>query len=207
MEAEKSYVEKVYSNFSAISEHLSKLKPQDIKETKNSILDKKGDFETHSKKFIIVMAASYYEKKVIEILETYIGKVADDVAKNLSLKVIKKGYYKLFNFKIGKDYRSEGDDGQRKRKRIVGKIHTFFNKFGDGFNSYCEKEINKDVGLERAIEYFLIINYWRNSIVHGRYGDANIKNLPYLETIHENFIESKKFINWLPKVLENYKNS
>ncbi len=207
MESEEPYVEKVYSNFSAILKHLSKLKPQGVDEDEDSIIQGRGNFETHGRKFIIIMAASYYEKIVMEILETYISKIEDKFAKNLSLKLIKEKYSSLFNFDIDKFYYPEGDNGQEKRKAIVGKIYTFLKKFGEDFNRYCEKEINKDAELEQAIEYFLTINCWRNGLVHGRYDEDFIKRLPRMESIHEQFLESKKFIDWLPKVLEDYKKS
>ena len=207
MEVEEPYVEKVCSNFSAILKHLSKLKPQGVDEDEDSIIHGRGNFETHGRKFIIIMAASYYEKIVMEILEKHINRIEDKFAKNLSLKLIKEKYSSLFNFKIDKFYHPEGDDDQEKGKAIVGKIHVFLNKFGEDFNRYCEKEINKDAGLKQAIKNFLTINYLRNEIVHGRYDEDSIKNLPRIERIHEQFIESKKFIDWLPKVLEDYKKS
>ena len=138
------------------------------------------------KKGLLVAAASYFEKRVKEILIDYVRESTDDNERLVELfqdKVTSRGYQGLFKWT---DPREQG-------------ARQFWGSFGDSFKTAMVAKIKSDTKLEEGVKAFLELGNDRNRLVHNDFGAFYLEKTS--EEIYSSYRQGLFFVERLPDFL------
>jgi hypothetical protein len=136
--------------------------------------DVEGDF----RKVLVVSAASFIEKRIVDALHTFAGKVDDPrvvaVLKNSAFKRDK--FSSLFQW---------GDNN----------VNGFLRLFGDDFKVALNKDIGARPGLPDGMKAFLKLGHHRNRLVHNDFADLTSDQT--VDEVYALYAAAKAFVDYL----------
>lgn len=136
----------------------------------------------HYRKILLLSCASYYETKIVEIINSFVGvKSADDrLTAFVSNKAISRQYHTYFDWEQ------------------TNNINRFLGLFGSDFKSKISSEIKTNVALQEQIKAFLTIGSERNKMVHNNFLECKLeKTFDEIVSLHE---KANLFIEYLEKI-------
>ena len=135
----------------------------------------------HYRKILLLSCASYYETRIVEIINKFVeAKAADNrISAFVSNKAISRQYHTYFNW----DQTSN--------------INSFLGLFGADFKDQISAEIKADKALQEQIKAFLTIGSERNKMVHNNFLEFTLdKTFDEIVALHE---KGNLFIKYLEK--------
>ena len=112
----------------------------------------------HYRKILLLSCASYYETRIVEIINKFVeAKAADNrISAFVSNKAISRQYHTYFNW----DQTSN--------------INSFLGLFGADFKDQISAEIKADKALQEQVKAFLSIGSERNKMVHNNFLECKL---------------------------------
>ena len=112
----------------------------------------------HYRKILLLSCASYYETRIVEIINKFVeAKAADNrISAFVSNKAISRQYHTYFNW----DQTSN--------------INSFLGLFGADFKDQISAEIKADKALQEQVKAFLTIGSERNKMVHNNFLECKL---------------------------------
>jgi hypothetical protein len=141
-------------------------------------------FDDTFRKILLLSSASYFENKVLGIIEDFINKKANDekIRSFIQSSKMKDRYFKLFDWR---DRKPQNCD--------------FLHAFGKDFYNSVKADLKDSPDLEMQIKAFLEIGDIRNNMVHENFAIFPMDKSPgdiYL--LHQN---AERFIIYIEKKL------
>jgi hypothetical protein len=141
----------------------------------------------HSAKTLLLAGASYFERKVLSAVQTYLDKsTQSSVLRHFVYhQAVDRKFFSLFDFSA-------------KAKNIS----PFLGKFGQGFSTWAEKDMPKK-GVDKESQ-LTFVNFCRlrNSLVHGNYATFAINKT--LAEVRSAFDEAAKVLVWIEGAFESF---
>ena len=139
------------------------------------------------RKFLLLAAASYFEKRLTETVEGFVAKATSDdhvLTHLVRKKAVERQYHAWF-------------DWERQN------ANKFFAMFGDGFRSHMIKELDENSeDIKGAIQAFMEIGRNRNLLVHGDLGAFSLEKKS--EEVYEIYKRALVFVEWFPGELAKF---
>jgi len=171
---EKNVVDKIYSDFTQLIDFLEC----------NEEISMKNEADNNFKKVLVLTIASYFETKITSLLIDFVGRKTNLNGQIISLvrnKISGREYHKLFNW-------------EHKN------ANSFFQLFGEDFQSSVEQDVEKDGALNESICAFLRIGNDRNKMVHENFGVFMIDETA--KEVYELYEKANCFMSYLSKKLD-----
>lgn len=141
---------------------------QDLLEYLDSAPNRGEPFKIHFRsatvenfqKTILLASASYFEHRIVHILEEFFSTHSNFLIKEFALrKGLKRQFHTLFDW-----------DGRNANK--------FFSLFGDQFKTYMTAELANDEALNEGVSAFISLGSYRNALVHQNFGMHSLDKTP-----------------------------
>ena len=165
-------VDELHSNFNEI---LAKLPEEEI--------SLRSVAAESFRKGLLLSAASFFEKQLIEIVIKLVRKWGgDNVALNefVRIKAIERQYHTYFDWDRAN-------------------ANKFFALFGDDFKTFMSKRCREDSTFDAAVKAFLEVGRERNRLVHQDFGSFALE-----KTADEIFELYKKAAEFLPELEQSF---
>ena len=144
--------------------------------------------EEHFRKSELLAAASYFERSVVEQVESFVKVASGDSALVLSFvqrKGLKRQYHTLF------DWDSNN-------------ANHFFKLFGDVFKSFMAARCSEDEALRDGVKAFMELGRERNRLVHQDYAAYTLEKTA--DEIFELYLRGKYFVDQIDECLTDCNN-
>ena len=172
MDSGRTHVDQLYEYSAEVSKHLGAQQP-------SLLLTAEELF----RKSLLVAAASYFERRVKEILLDYVRESSganDRLVEFVRDKVTKRGYHTLFAW-----------DAQN--------ANQFWGSFGESFASAMKERVRHEPALGEGVRAFIELGRVRNLLVHEDFGAYSLdKTSP---EIYESYRMALGFVESLPGIL------
>lgn len=136
------------------------------------------ELNSNYRKILLLSCASYYETRIVGMLQSFANKSSSDprLVCFLKNKAIERQYHTYFNWK-------------------ENNINNFLGLFGSDFKSKVLSDIRDNPTLSIQIKAFLTIGSERNMMVHENFMEYNLeKTFDEIVTLHN---DALKFIDYL----------
>lgn len=150
--------------------------------------EKQISFQTHAdekfRKVLILSAASFFEKQVVESIEGAAIQAAPGAAylvEFIKKKALSRQYHSLFDWD-------------------VPNANKFFSLFGDEFKVSMKARIKQEPELDDSIRAFLELGALRNKLVHLNFAAFPLDKTA--EEIYALFKRARLFVERLPEYFE-----
>ena len=120
-----------------------------------------SDADNKLKKFLIMSAASYFEREIQDIIEKFVSNVSNDNAKIKAFvknKAIERKYHEYF------DWSPKNTNANK-----------FLNLFGKDFHRNFECMTKENNKLEDSISAFIELGRLRNELAHENFAEHHIE--------------------------------
>ena len=135
------------------------------------------------RKSLLLCAASYFERRLTAIVETFVREMSRGNSLVTSLvknKAIHRQYHTWFVWE-------------------AKNANSFFGLFGDEFKKFMKARVESDRDLEMAIKAFLELGNERNRLTHQDFGSFLLEKTA--DEIYILYQQAMKFVDMLPSVL------
>jgi hypothetical protein len=167
-------IERIYSELTSIKEVITKNgSPSDI-----------VAFEAIAAKSLLLAAASYFEKTVLELILKHAEKVTNSTAvvSFLDRQALKRKYHFLF------DWESTN-------------INKFIRLFGDRFGDFMAPRLAEET-IKTAVKDFVFIGQTRNELSHNNFSEYSMQMTA--EDIKSKFDSALPLVTFLAKSLNEF---
>lgn len=140
------------------------------------------------RKTLLLASASYFESILTEDLINFCGEhtsTANVILEFIKAKAITRQYHTFF-------------DWEKKN------ANKFFALFGEEFKTFIAEQVKKDTELDEAIQAFLELGNYRNSLIHQNFANFNFEKTS--DEIYALYIKASKFVEVFPSKLDLYLN-
>ncbi len=138
------------------------------------------ELNAHYRKILLLSCASYYETRIVNMLQSFTYRASKDskLCFFLKNKAIKRQYHTYFSWK-------------------ENNINSFLGLFGPEFKTKISSEIKDNPDLSAQVKAFLTIGSERNLMVHENFMEYRLeKTFEEIATLHNSAI---KLIEYLEK--------
>lgn len=134
--------------------------------------------DSNFRKSILLASASYFERRVTDLIAEYVQSCTTDdrIICFLKNKALSRQYHTLFNW-----------DAKN--------CNTFLGLFGEEFKKKFGAKVSGDDQLDQSIKAFLEIGQERNRLVHQNFGSYSLEKTA--DEIHELHLSAKNFLTHL----------
>ena len=177
--AQQSVVDRLYSEFAQLVEHLDATAEVSLRISAEEIF----------RKSLLLAAASYFEKRIQDDILEYIGKSLGEaslVTEFVKNKAIKRQYHTFFQW-----------DSPN--------ANVFFGLFGKEFKDYMTNYVRDHDDYKEAISAFLEIGKERNKIVHEDFGTFFLEKTT--DEIFELYTKALQFVEQITSHFETFMES
>ena len=160
-----------------------------------SLLDKAGEISLRStaddnfRKSLLLSAASYFERKIIEGVISFISESAQGNALITSF---------VRNKAVSRQFHSWFDWDEKNANR-------FFGLFGKNFLTYMKAIVKEDEELDKSVRAFLELGRDRNRLVHQDFVSFSMEKTS--EEIYQLYQFASKFVEKVPVALREFSNN
>lgn len=171
----RTHVDRMYDEFNEVTDYL---------ETQHQISMRLISDESF-RKGLLVASASYFERRVKEILLDYVHMETggnDRLVEFVRANVTDRGYHGLF------DWRAPN-------------ANQFWRLFGDSFRSAIRDRVRNDSDLDESIKAFLELGNDRNRLVHDDFGAFSLEKTS--KEIYDTYRKGLVFIENLASLLRS----
>ena len=138
------------------------------------------------RKILLLSAASYFEREMIESLTEFTREVVRDDHVLVAVvvgRVIERQYHTWFDWK-------------------ASNVNQFLRMFGATFAEQTREVIRLDEGLSESVRGFLEIGRERNRVVHQDFVSFRMEKTS--EEIYDTYIGARRFVEWFRTVLSQH---
>ena len=170
----RSHVDRLYEDFHEVTEYLKGEEPSMSITADESF-----------RKYLLLTAASYFERKIQDDLLEYIDDATNGnprVIEFVRRKAISRQYHTLFSW----DRRN---------------ANSFWGLFGESFRDSMRQMVNSDTDLDSGIRAFLELSEDRNRLVHEDLGTFSLEKT--LDEIYASYTVALRFVERLPDLLRS----
>jgi len=154
---------------------------------KNDELSLETDSTIFFRKYLILAAASYFEKRICDIIKLFVDKSSNSnlISEFVSNKAISRQYHTYF-------------DWDRNN------VNTFWGLFGQDFKNHCNNKIKLNEEYQKQMKAFLEIGRIRNELVHMNFASYNLEKT--LSEYYDLYKLANDFILFFEMELNEYKS-
>ena len=157
-----------------------------------AVLDEAGEVSLRSvadenfRKSLVLAAASYFERRMMEAVLTFVEDATNRnalVAALVRNKAVSRQYHTWFEWK--------GNNA-----------NSFFGLFGNDFRDFMKARIRGDGDLDDSVRAFLELGRERNRLVHQDFGAVPLEKTT--EEIHALYRRATLFVESVPAALRDF---
>jgi hypothetical protein len=160
-----------------------------------SLLDKAGEISLRStaddnfRKSLLLSAASYFERKIIEGVISFISESSQ--GNNFITSFVR-------NKAVSRQFHSWFDWEEKNANR-------FFGFFGKNFLTYMKRIVKEDEALDKSVRAFLELGRDRNRLVHQDFVSFSMEKTS--DEIYQLYQFALKFVEKVPAALREFSNN
>ena len=174
MATDGTHVDRLYEDFDAVMEYLRTEQPSFHLAVEESL-----------RKGLLLAAASYFERRVTEILVEFVSESAgrnEQLVEFVRRQALNRRYHTLFNWGSAN-------------------VNGFWGLFGQSFRSSMTERVRRDPKLQDGIRAFLELGNDRNRLVHEDFGSFSLEKTS--REIYVSYTDALGFVEALPGLLRD----
>ena len=142
-------------------------------------------YQTESVKSAILSMASFFEKKIIEIIYDMLNSNCEITKHFIHKRALERQYHQLFNWSD------------------PSSANQFLSLFGNDFKKFASTKINQNEELKDGVRSFIQIGALRNKLVHDDYATHRISLS--IDEAYSEFQKALNFVNTLKPTMIEFK--
>ena len=138
-----------------------------------------NDVENDFKKVLVVSAASFFEKRIVDALHAFASKAHDSRMAEIMVSTAfkREKYSSMFQW-------------------TANNVNSFLALFGREFKASVSEEIGKDPQLMTGMRAFLQLGEHRNRLVHNDFADLTVGDKT-VDEVFAAYVEADHFVDHL----------